>query len=66
MTAREVDSLRLIIIYFNIPMLIPGLHSMTESELHCDWRFTAKSIRLGDRPLETHDQFLFPTENLRL
>jgi hypothetical protein len=26
-----------------------------------------KSVRLGDKPLETHDQdFLFPTEHLRL
>jgi hypothetical protein len=36
-------------------------------ELLYDWRFTAKSVRLGDKPLETHDQkFYFLTESFRL
>jgi hypothetical protein len=37
----------------------------SKSVLLHDWQFTA--IRLGDKPLETHDQyFFFPTEHLLL
>jgi hypothetical protein len=37
------------------------------SELLYDWLFTAQTVRLGDKPLETHDQNIyFPTEQLRL
>jgi hypothetical protein len=35
----------------------------SESELLYHWWFTANLFRLGDKPLETHDQNLyFPTE----
>jgi hypothetical protein len=35
------------------------LHSGSESESLCDWRFTANQVRLGAKPLEAHDQSFF-------
>jgi hypothetical protein len=36
-----------------------ALTELSQSELLCDWRFTSKTIRLGAKPFEAHDQNFF-------